>query len=530
MKSIRLLSLALLAVCFLLPVAASAQTAQDGFRYLDNERTGQARAVFTQLAGSQPTPENLYNMGYFLLSQGQPDSARTYFERGVAADAKSGLNHVGLGEVEIAKGNLAGAKEHFDQARKVTKNRNSEVFHRIGAAYFRYPTKDTKLALENLEKAKSLDSKNAGVYYTLGDLHLSLRDAGKATQSYESAIYFDPTMAKAHLRAGDLFMLAKDYTQALRKYQDAIAADPSYEPAYREIADLYFRGRQYANAATYYKQYMDLVGNDPDRQFVYAGYLYLDKKYPETITVLTPLAAANFSNPVVHRLLAYSAYETQDYNMGVEQIQTFMQKAKPEEVITQDHDYFARLQLAAGKDTLAAIDAFRRVIDADSSRWDLHRDIANLYFTMRQYDKTAAEYEAMAAKGMELSAQDIFNQGKGYYFSQQYEKADEAFGKLTEIASQSNLGWLWRARANVRLDPESTQGLAKPYYEKYIEMTTETDKYTRELVDANFYLASYNYFVKEDKQASRPFLEAVLALDPEHQNAKILMDSLAQAN
>ena len=44
--------------------------------------------------------------------------------------------------------------------------------------------------------------------------------------------------------------------------------------------------------------------------------------------------------------------------------------------------------------------------------------------------------------------------------------ADSVFHAIVEAAPDSYLGNFWRARANSALDPETTQGLAKPFYEE----------------------------------------------------------------
>ena len=41
---------------------------------------------------------------------------------------------------------------------------------------------------------------------------------------------------------------------------------------------------------------------------------------------------------------------------------------------------------------------------------------------------------------------------------------------LTEQAPDSYLGDMWRARTHSAMDPETTEGLAKPYYEKVVDV------------------------------------------------------------
>jgi tetratricopeptide (TPR) repeat protein len=81
---------------------------------------------------------------------------------------------------------------------------------------------------------------------------------------------------------------------------------------------------------------------------------------------------------------------------------------------------------------------------------------------------------------------------------------------------------LARAKANANLDPEAKQGLARPHYEKYIELSkaegADPAKFREGLVEAYGYLGVYN-FQKGDKAAALSNFEQVLALDPENKGA-----------
>lgn len=69
------------------------------------------------------------------------------------------------------------------------------------------------------------------------------------------------------------------------------------------------------------------------------------------------------------------------------------------------------------------------------------------------------------------------------------------------------------------MDPESTQGLAKPYYEKIIEITqSNPQRYAGELVESYKYLAYYNY-IHEDLPAAKEYFEKVLQVTPDDEVA-----------
>lgn len=164
------------------------------------------------------------------------------------------------------------------------------------------------------------------------------------------------------------------------------------------------------------------------------------------------------------------------------------------------------------------------------------------------------------AKYIELSgeaatAQDYFQLGRYYYFGganaeidtlnmskadakakafDLYKKAITTYGIVQERVPDSHLGVYQQALASYRMDPESEQGLAKPYYEKTIEVILakpeQDDSDKKVLVEAYSYL-SYYYYLQydkskkaEDKANVKSYAEKVLQIDPENANGKMLFE------
>ena len=97
-------------------------------------------------------------------------------------------------------------------------------------------------------------------------------------------------------------------------------------------------------------------------------------------------------------------------------------------------------------------------------------------------------------------------------------QADSAFAKLAELVPDNYLGNFWRARTNSALDPETTEGLAKPYYEQVAAMLEEKAKteprYNRTIIECYRYLGYY-YLVTEDYEKSKEYWNKILTIDPE---------------
>ena len=96
-------------------------------------------------------------------------------------------------------------------------------------------------------------------------------------------------------------------------------------------------------------------------------------------------------------------------------------------------------------------------------------------------------------------------------------QADSTFAKLAELAPDSYLGNFWRARTNSALDPETTEGLAKPYYEQVATLleqkVLEDNRFNRYLIECYRYLGYY-YLVAEKYPESKEYWNKILAIDP----------------
>src|SRR6185503_14493989 len=110
--------------------------------------------------------------------------------------------------------------------------------------------------------------------------------------------------------------------------------------------------------------------------------------------------------------------------------------------------------------------------------------------------------------------------GKAFYYGADYANADTAFTKVTEMQPTSPAGFLWRARSNSQLDPESEKGLALPHYLKFAELATDETKYLKDLIEANSYFGYYYAIITENMSEAKKAWQKVQQLDPNNQKAK----------
>ncbi len=514
-------------------LSLSAQTLEDGIKALDCEQYSYAQRIFSLLHSTNPLDaEVLYYKGMAFYATGMKDSAKACFEQGIVLNnnnSKVAYNYTGLGRVMLDEKNTAEAKKNFDKAFSLTSSKDPKVYMFAGEAYaFTTGSKDLPQAINLLSTAISIDKKNPNLYMSLGDIYTGQYDGGgKAMSNYEMASEINSANPKAFCRIGQLYIKAKNPSEALDALRKSLALDSTWIPAYREMGEAYFQMHRYEEAKEAYKKYISKAELKISALSRYASFQFLSKDYKGTIATVSQVTKMDSSNAVMNRLIGYSYYEQGKFQEGLAEMKRFFSKADTSKILSGDYEYYGKLLLKTNNDSMG-IFFLRKAIDMDSSKAELHSDIAQSYYQKKRYREAASEYEARNER-ITPKAQDYFLLGKAWYYAQEYLKADTAFSKVIELQPAAAIGYLWRGRSSSLLDPEMKSGQAKPYYEKFAEIASADSasvlKYRKDLVEAYSYLGNY-YLQKDDKQNTLLYYRKVVEMDPENKDARKVIEGM----
>ena len=546
----------------------NAQTLQEAVVKIDNERFSAAASDFRALITKDPAKgENYFYFGENFFKKGDADSANIFYSKGAEANATYPLNYVGLGKVLLSKGNVADAKTQFYKAAALGANKNAELFRKIAEAWLATDSKNADEAILQINNAIKLEPKNAENYIILGDAQLEKNptDGSGPIKSYKTATTLNPKSVKGILREGKLYQRGRNYQLALDKYKEAIAIDPTYAPAYREIAEVYSLYSQPAKAIENWKKYLELNNSD-DARYRFMSALFSNKQYPEAITEYEGLKKQGFANLYLERLAGYSYTEvgnkvdTSSYTKGLKAMNKFFEMAGPNfKYLYNDYKYKGLLLARTGKDSLGVIEMEKAIALDPSASGEMNSEIANIYMKAKKYDKAIKAYERkMNGDTKNLNNNDYFSLGRAYYFSGGniqrdaiamkdvkakdkkmaealpfFVGSDSAFSKLTQLSPTWPVGFFWRGKANVQLDPTNEKGLAKPYFEKALTLLKPEEKstptYKNNVIEALEYLGGYSIGVAKDKAKADEYWKAVQELDPNNAKAKIYFNPPKQA-
>lgn len=503
----------------------NAQTLADAIKQTKNEQFETAEASFKKLIQESPDNGEIYfYFGENYFNNDNLEMAIKIYQKGIDANATNALCYVGLGKVQLVQHKVAEAKANFYKATTLADKKDATPLLKIAETYINAEDKDLTEALILIEKAIQVDPKNPEAYILKGDAFLEKNDGSKAIENYEKASALNPNSVTAILRQGQLFYRAKNYNLALDLYKQASLIDSTFAPAYREKAEIYFLAGKYENATAQYKRYLELNDNCSARGR-YAGFLNQAKKYKESIEEADAAIKCDSSNAYLFRYKGYSQYEEKDYEKGLQSMNTFFEMASKNpkvKIISMDYEYKARLYSKIYSDSTleTAISDFKKALQMDPEKTNINGDIANVYIKMRKFPEAIEAYKSKMEAGTP-NANDYFGLGRAYYYSKDFTKADSAFYQITLSNPNLALGYLWRAKSNVQLDPENEQWLAKPHYEEYISKADANDK---QLIDAYTYLGVYNMNNKQMCEA-KTFFQKIEALDTENENAKKFLES-----
>lgn len=530
------------AIFALLVTAVSAQS-NFGKDYFGIGEYTKAKEYFEGQLASAPAESNYY-LGLIAREEGKTDLAMSYFDKGIAADALYPLNFIGKGSLLLST-NQKEAELIFSTTLKKNK-KNAEVNVAIARAYFQAGLK--AMVPIKLEIARKVAKKSPLLYIFEGDMLVAEDKNGEAAGKYEQAIYFDPSNTVAALKYAEVYALINE-DAAIAKVTPVITAHPDYTVAYRTLGRVYNSVGKYNSAIEAFVKYYG-EGNcaKEDIPRLASAYYFTDQ-YDKSIILLDEALAKDSMNFVLNRLRMYNAAKTKD-PIGVSIANRFF-SIQGGNFIDKDYAAYATILADAGQFT-EALEQYNKVLASSSAKPETYKELASLYTQMKDFPKaaeTTQKYIDMIGGIDVAEGADYYSMGRSWYLAAQsvakdttdagkllYKdylvKADTAFGTVCIKSPTSHIGNLWRGHTNAALDPETTLGLAKPYYEKSLELllskldgtTPMTNSNSKDLITIYRYLAWYSY-VKDDKDNTILYCNKILALAPNNADAKALIDS-----
>lgn len=537
-----------------------AQTIEQGLSELNAERTKEAGEIFSKVAESNPSAENLFYQGYYFLKTNQLDQAESAFNKGLAADSKNVLNSIGLGAVALGRGDVAKANELIDGAVK-KKKKDAQVLFRAGEAYTLFEKhNDPQKAIELLDQAIARDKNIADAYIAKGDALMLKNQGGPAATAYEYALSAKPNYPLANLKIGEIYLRGKNYNEALSYYRKAIEADPNFAPAHRDLAELFFFAKQYKRADESYSAYMKTSGkSDPETVLRASQLAFTADDFARSIKYLESIKDKLSGNPIIHRQFGWSYFKTNDMEKAISSLSQFIKEA-PERVIADDYKYLGRAynkMATDGKEySEEGMEYLKKGAEADTSAADAaatYKEIGAAYFKGKEYEPAIEAYRNGILKDTTTATtQDYYQLGIAYLQNgvattvpatatpdsaeiaekrkDMFLKSDSTFAILSQKLPDWPYSYYWRGASLYYINSVENikNGTSLPHYEKFLELAeNDTSMQASFKTRALNYVAAYYQTTGNDPDKAKEVWERLLKIDPNNAQAKDALQQLS---
>ncbi|SEA58999.1 Tetratricopeptide repeat-containing protein [Flavobacterium gillisiae] len=538
----------ILSVAFLATVSVmNAQDIDQAKKAIDAEQFENAKSTLKSIIKSDPSEGKAYFLlGNIYLSQKVSDSAKITYQNGLTAKNDEHFNYIGLGQMDLNKGDVVAAKAKFELARKEMGRRDFGEYVYIARAYMNADKPDFKAAIQTLNLANERNAAEPQVLLAFGDAHYGDKNQNAAYSAYRNAFQADNSLIRAKMQLGVLLKGAKAYTEAVKAFNDVIATNPNYGPLYRELAETYYywalnvpsRNDEYMKEAlSYYEKYMSLTDYSLASRMRHADFLIVAHDYKALEIEAEKMKQIDKVNPRILRYLGYSAYYNDNVDVAIKSLQDYTANTT-NSVISLDYLYLglANIKKATmGADVTAAepvlfnkgIELIKKAVAMESAVVNDLSEAGKGLYEQKLYKEAAAVFEISTSnKESKNFLLDNFYLGNSLYFDNTkagavkdtiaLRKADIAFGNVIEASPATQDAYVYRARTNTLLGDDAQM---INYYQQYIDIVTKKgpEEMAKAAVKGKL-IEAYNTmaagYANTDKVKAIEFFNKTLAIDP----------------
>lgn len=430
--NIRHIILATLCSAAALSLSAQSQGYLDGIEYYKADQFENAREILNRTINDQNTDQATayYYLGAIALRDGDSAAASSYFDKGVAADPKNGLNYVGLGAVALNAGNVTEAKNQFKAATKA--QNNAEVNVAIARSFYNAdPVAYAKDYDKYMEAAFKKDKKNTDIYIMRGDKLLAEDNVGAAAGAYDNAIYYNPGNPEAYVKYANAYIHANPKF-AIEKLIELNKLAPNSALAQRELAEKYYDNDQFTRAAEQYGVYMQNPNHFIQDEERYVQLLFFGGNYDKSLDLANQVLAKNPNSFSMHRMKFLNTAAMKNYPEAKALAEKFFSMTPPSNNRFTGNDYttFGDVLTELELDSMAIVQ-YAKAIEANPDKAELLKQLSSAYYNAKDYPAAAAAYQRYVDTG-EGTTNDVF------VLSGRYMSAISAYDPETQAAERAD--------------------------------------------------------------------------------------------
>ena len=530
----KMIFIALLA--FACQAGLHAQSVDQGKRFFYYERYNSAKDQFDKLVAANPNNlDAVYWLGQTEIALKDSASAKDLYQKTFANNGSAPLILAGMGHIELKEGKKNDARQRFETAISLTKNKDINVINAIARANVEAASGDAAYAIEKLNAAGAgKDNKTAESFVLLGDANRKAIEGGPAVVAYQKALQLDPKMAAAKYKTGRVYLTQNNPDYFLPAFEEATQIDPNYAPAYNDLF-YYWYFHDVNKAKVYFDKYLAVTDPKPSNDYDRISILYAARDFPGAISAaqakITQLG--DKADPRYYKLVAYSYDEQKDSANAKTYLDQYFTKQNKTDFLPLDYVFRAKVLSKFPGNETDALQSYQTAVDLDTamkSKMDLMAEAATFASKIGNRAEQANWLGKIYTTKKDPTNRDLYDWGFANYQAKNYVTADSIFcGIYSQKYPNELFGYLWCARSAAAQDTTQEKGTAVEPYKRLIAFAdTAKEKYKGTLMQADGYLASYYANVAKDKDSAIVYLQKILEVDPTNADAAKYIETLKQ--
>ncbi len=446
----------------------------------------------------------------------------------MAQDNKTTIDAI----AKVIKADPEAAKDQVKDVYKKNK-KNAEVLVGIGRAYFE--AKDTANAKIYANYAIKANKNYGAGYILLGDIEVVKDDGGAAAGWYQQAIYFDPKNPDGYLKYANIYR-GRSPEEAVSKLNELRAQRPDIAVDALAARILYSSNRL-EQSLDYYDKVTDKSKLEDLDITNYATEAWMLQKREKSLEMARYGLTRNARKAAWNRLVFYNLTDMGQTEEALKYADALFNASDSAKISGFDYTYYGTA-LKNAKQYDKAIEMLKKALAENKDNADLlnsnRKSLSDAYLAVEDFNNAMLYYEEYLKNTSKTTASDMAGLATIYMKmattltgDQQKEalkKADTVYAQLGEKFPENiDFANFMRARVNSNLDPETKEGLAKPFYEAIVNSLADKSDRDRadnaRLSEAYRYLGYY-YLLKDDKATADGYWNKVLEIDPNNATAK----------
>jgi tetratricopeptide (TPR) repeat protein len=446
-------------------------------------------------------------------------------------------------------------------------NRSAYLATRIAKSYYNYNEnpetkmrdfhrKDTVQAFKYIRRSLAIDPKYAQAYVLASDI-ISYENGSEGRQEamnwLNRGIAMNPQDSALYLASAAMLAFT-DEAAAVAKLEELRKQDPTF-PVDLELGRMYYRIFDHGGSAEERYAFIEKIAQyygKADKGMLtkgdlgaYAMALQFTNNFSECYEVTTYALAKYPDDFGLNQFFLSSAVRMKKYDESIAAAQKLM-KIDKEHMSALDYIRYGAALNGVKKYT-EAIEQYNYVLTMESAtdrnKSDANNqinntivDMCNEHVKMGEYAEAFSLYEKFIAERKAAGHLDAYLMGmyarayielsaeqNGDEKKVSLQKASGVYDQMAEMFPDRQVFALFsQFNIQTQLDPESEQGLAKPYADKLIDLILKQSDWSADapkLQTAYYYLTYYN-FIKRNFKEAISYADKLLDIQPGHPQAE----------